>query len=367
MSITRLEIHNLRNLIKIASDINSRFNLIYGQNGSGKTSLLEAIHYLGLGRSFRTHLNSRAINNESDSMAIFGQIANSENIIPIGIERTRNGEGRIRIHGENVNSTAELAKLLPIQFINAEAHRSLLTSPKHRREFLDWGVFHVEHSFFPVWLRSHRALKQRNAALRNKAPLPQIQLWDRELAVTATELNQLRENYINQFTPTFLDILRFLLPEHITNLNYQQGWPRGADLEQVLRDSVERDLQLGYSQFGPQRADLLLTVSKTPVQDILSQGQQKLLAYALRLSQGVLLQKQVNKKCVYLIDDLPAELDQTKQSLVAKILIELNTQVFVTGIERAQLMKLFPAGNSKMFHVEHGTIVEEEAEIVSAV
>lgn len=356
MSIAHLEIHNLRNLIKIEAGTSTGFNLIYGQNGSGKTSFLEAIHYLSLGRSFRTHLNSRAINNESENMSIFGQVTSNESSIPIGIERTRNGEGRIRIHGENVSSAAELAKLLPIQFINAEAHRSLLNSPKLRREFMDWGVFHVEHSFFPIWLRCYRTLKQRNAALRNKEPLQQIRLWDHELTATATELSQLRKNYINQFAPTFLEILRFLLPEYVINLNYQQGWPKDEDLGAVLRDSLERDLQLGYSQFGPQRADLALTINKTPAQDILSQGQQKLLAYALRLSQGALLQKQTNKKCVYLIDDLPAELDQTKQGLVAKILAELATQVFVTGIEPIQLAKLFPTENVKMFHVEHGAL-----------
>lgn len=356
MTIARLEINNLRNLKKIEINLTNSFNLIFGQNGSGKTSILEAIHYLSLGRSFRTHLNERAINNESDVMAVFGQAVQNENIISMGIERTRGGEGRIRINGESVNSTADLAKILPIQFINAEAHRSLLNSPKHRREFLDWGMFHVEHSFFPIWQRSYRALKQRNAALKSRAPQSQIQLWDHELAVTATELGSLRESYVNQFSPVFFEILKLLLPEYLINLNYHQGWPSDSSLDEVFKCCLERDLQLGYSQFGPQRADLLLTIGKTPVQDVLSQGQQKLLGYTLRLAQGILLQKQANKKCVYLIDDLPAELDSEKQSLVAQVLANLNTQVFVTGIEKTSLATLFSLKDAKMFHVEHGTV-----------
>lgn len=356
MSISRLEIINLRNLLHVETQPGAKYNLLFGQNGSGKTSFLEAIHYLGLARSFRTHLQHRLIHHEQQSFSVFGLLQQSGTTIPIGIERQRTGENRIRMNAENVTSMTELAKVLPIQFINADAHRLLLGGPKFRRQFMDWGVFHVEQTFLPLWQRAQQALRQRNAALRHNLSKEQIKLWDKELVDSAHELNRLRAQYIAQFEPLFLNTLKILLENADIAVTYQQGWPQDQGLAEMLEKSLERDRQLGYTQFGPQRADLVLRVNNVPAHDVLSQGQQKLVVYALRLAQGMLMHQQIGKNCIYLIDDLPAELDNERRQRVALILKELNTQVFITGIERESLQTLFPEEQTHLFHVEQGKI-----------
>lgn len=356
MSLTHLEITNFRNLISASLKLDVKFNLIYGNNGSGKSSILEAIHYLGLARSFRTHLNSRIIHHEQETFSLFGQIQHGETLIPIGIQRQRNSEGQIRIAGKNAESIADLAQIFPLQFINSEAHRLLSGGPKYRRQFLDWGLFHVEQPFFALWQRTHRALKQRNAALHGSSR-EQIRVWNKELCAASEELNQLRQAYAEKFAVIFSASLRQLLDNTEISLNYYQGWPKDRNLAELLEENIQRDIELGYSQFGPQRADLGLRVNSVPVQDGLSQGQLKLVVYALRLAQGVLLRNQSDKTCIYLIDDLPAELDNEKQQRVAQILMSLNTQVFITGIEKNDLAELFPKEECKLFHVEQGKIV----------
>jgi DNA replication and repair protein RecF len=356
MSLTYLEIQNFRNLTANVS-LGPSFNILYGKNGSGKTSFLEAIHYLGLARSFRTHLNHRVINHNSDNFSLFAKIQQGEIEIPIGISRSRNnGEGEIRINGKSADSALELAKIFPLQFINSEAHLLLSGGPKYRRQFLDWGLFHVEHSFLSYWQRAYRSLKQRNAALRTRASRDQTRLWDAELTAAGYELNRLREKYIKAFETVFLDTLKILLENVGITLSYYQGWPAGRDLGEVLSESFERDLELGRSQFGPHRADLLLRINNIPAQDTLSQGQQKLVVYAMRLAQGIMLSRQTEKDCIYLIDDLPAELDHEKQRQVAEVLRSLETQVFVTGIENERLETLFLKNETKLFHVEHGFV-----------
>lgn len=355
MSLTRLEISAFRNLVEVVAEPGCRFNLFYGQNGSGKTSLLEAIYYLGLARSFRTHLNNRIINNLHDRFSVFGRVQQETRATPIGIERFRDGVSRIRIAGEDVVSVTELAKIIPLQFMNSEAHRLLVGGPKYRRQFLDWGVFHVEHSFFPLWQRAHRALRQRNAALRTM-PIDQIRLWNQELVVAADALHALRTRYMEQFEAFFSAGLQDLLQSPDVSITYQRGWPRERNLLEVLEESLARDMQLGYTQFGPQRADLTLRVGNTPAHEMLSQGQQKLVVYSLRLAQGLMLQQVTGKKCIYLLDDLPAELDQNKRALVANKLMSLNTQIFITGIEKNDLLPLFPREDIKLFHVEHGEV-----------
>lgn len=357
MSLRQIQITNLRNLASINLELGEKFNLLYGNNGSGKTSFLEAIHYLGLARSFRTHLNSRIISNDCENFSLFGLVDQNGLQVPIGIQRERqkNG-GEVRISGKNAESSIDLADILPLQFMNAEAHRLLLGAPKYRRQFLDWGVFHAEQAFIPIWQRASRALKQRNAALRNGIPQEQLKLWEAELLIAAQELDILRGRYMSEFEPIFLEILDKLLENVSIRLNYYRGWPVTESLEEALARSWPRDRETGFSQFGPQRADMILRSEGVPIQDRLSQGQQKVAVYALRLAQGILLSRQSGKRCIYLIDDLPAELDQDKQRRVAEILMNLDTQVFITGINRADLALLFPLEYSKMFHVEHGVI-----------
>src|SRR5258708_6153382 len=136
MALIHLEINNLRNLTTVKATPHALFNVIWGKNGSGKTSFLEAIHYLGLGRSFRTSHNHRIIHQNAEHFSLMGQVKCQEKIVPIGIERLRKGDNRTRIGGENAESSLDLAKILPIQFINADAHRLLMGGPKFRRQFL---------------------------------------------------------------------------------------------------------------------------------------------------------------------------------------------------------------------------------------
>lgn len=357
MSLRQIQITNLRNLNSIDLELGSKFNLLYGNNGSGKTSFLEAIHYLGLARSFRTHLNSRIINNECDNFSLFGLVEQNGLQVPIGIQREKQkNAGEIRIFGKIAESSVELAEILPLQFMNAEAHRLLLGGPKYRRQFLDWGVFHAEPTFMSAWGRAYRALKQRNAGLRSHILLEELKLWEGELILAAQELDLLRAKYIAEFAPIFQEILCKLLDLVPIVLNYYRGWPIDEELGSALARSWHRDKETGFSQFGPQRADIILRSEGVPIQDRLSQGQQKVAVYALRLAQGILLARQTGKRCIYLIDDLPAELDAYKQKRVAEILMSLDTQVFITGINRVELEPLFPAEHCKLFHVEQGII-----------
>lgn len=356
MTISRLEINHFRNIQHTNIQPNQHINIFYGLNGSGKTSVLEAIYYLGLGRSFRTRQIKRAINNTSENFSLFANIQTTVSgaAIPVGVERHTNGSHVLRISEQNAQSLLDVATILPLQFINSESHRLLTGGPLNRRQYLDWGVFHLEANFYPLWQRLYRALKQRNAAIKAKQNTKQIQLWDNEVITTSQQLDQFRGNYVTQLSTIFSEIIYKLLPAFPISLHYFRGWDGQQDLSSLLHSSLFRDMHLGYTQFGAHKADIFIYLDKLPVQEVLSQGQQKLVAYALRLSQGILLNQQIGKKCIYLIDDLPAELDHEKRALIAKILLAMDSQVFVTGIEAQALEDLQVAQKHKMFHVEHG-------------
>lgn len=356
MPILQLGIKQFRNLTATTLEPQAGMNIFYGQNGSGKTSILEAIYFLGLGRSFRTHLTHRVIQHNAPQFLLFAQLQQGDQVQAVGIEQSRQTDKKIRINGETITSLAPLAQQLPLQLLTTESHRYFHDGPKPRRQFLDQGVFHVEPCFYPVWQRFQKALKQRNASLKNQLAPREIEVWNPEIAELSALFDAYRKKYITELQFILTDLLRVVLPEADLELRYTRGWSQEEDMLAVLTTSLSRDRQLGYTQFGPQRADLQLYMGKTPVFDFLSQGQQKSAAYALHLAQGILLHKRTRQTPTYLIDDLPSELDPEKRNFMSSILKQLQAQVFITSITVSELSDMLSTPEAQTFHVEHGQI-----------
>ncbi len=358
MSIDRLVMNDFRNILAATIEPLPGVNVFFGKNGSGKTSILEAIYFLGLGRSFRTHLAHRIIHHDANHFLLFASLNQSGQVVPVGVERFRSGEKKIRLGGETLTSLALLAKKLPLQLLTPDSHRYFHDGPKLRRQFLDWGVFHVEQLFYLQWQDFNKALKQRNAGLKQQLPLGEMSIWDNEIIKSAALFDHYRKTYIAQLQPLLIDLLQSFLPSTDLHLRYYRGWSHERELAEVLIANLTRDQQLGYTQSGPQRADLQLYAGKVPAADHLSQGQQKLAAYALHLAQGVLMQKLTNQSPIYLIDDLPSELDTEKRRLVADVLAKLQAQVFITGITIPELEDMVCINQARTFHVKHGVLEE---------
>ncbi|WP_110601624.1 DNA replication/repair protein RecF [Salinicola lusitanus] len=338
MPLDRLSFHGLRNLGALEMAPGPHINLITGPNGSGKTSLLEGIHVLGMARSFRTQKLKALIDHDADEVTLFGRLA-GDPPLPVGVRRRRDGtELELRINGERASRITQLAEALPLQLINPDAFRLLEGSPAARREFLDWGVFHAEREFLDSWKRVRRALKHRNALLRHdRIDVQSIHVWERELAHWSERLDGLRASYMTRFLPVFEETLAALLPLPDLTLRYSRGWDRQRALLEVFEAGRDTDRQMGFTQQGPQRADLRIRVGRHPAVEVLSRGQQKLVVSAMKLAQGRLLEQLTGGTCLYLIDDLPAELDGDHRRIFCQWLERLNCQVFITSVDRAAL------------------------------
>jgi DNA replication and repair protein RecF len=358
MSLAALQATNFRNLQELNLDFSPTCNLFYGENGSGKTSLLEAIYYLGSSRSFRSHLISRVIQYNRNKFSLYGEILKNDASISIGIERILNGESKIRIAGENVSSAAELAKLLPLQLITQNNFTFLNGGPKYKRKFIDWGLFHVEPIFFPLWQEANRALKQRNSALKSNLPYNFLAPWDHKLNEVAQPLHHLRKNYIEKLLPIVNELLSSTLDNYAITIDYYAGWDTELVFKDILTVNLQRDYKTGFTNFGPHKSDLHFTINNIPIQDVLSRGQQKLFIFALYLAQGILLKQLTNKQCIYLIDDLPAELDEKKRLAIIQTLRTIDAQIFVTGLAKEYFSSFINIANIKLFHVEHGNIIQ---------
>ncbi|WP_062260711.1 DNA replication/repair protein RecF [Endozoicomonas arenosclerae] len=365
MTIHKLMIKDVRNLASATFSPSPDINILYGLNGSGKTSILESIHLLGLARSFRSARLKPVIRHKHRKCTVFAQVQTSnDRLIPVGVSRDIEDEYfQIRVAGETLKSTSELAKLLPLQIINPDTFKLLEGSPKQRRQFLDWGVFHVKHSeFLPLWKRAQKALKQRNSLLRHgkitgSSLSSQLSVWDAELVRASEAVDQLRQQYFDQLTPIFQDVLSQLTDLADIKISYYRGWDKERSLAEVLQESAVRDLQTGYTQSGPQRADIRVRLEGSNAVDILSRGQLKLVVCALKLAQGYLFSKATNSQCIFLVDDLPSELDAPHRKAMCKILQNMQSQVFITCVETGSLLDCWePEIDLKVFHVKQGSV-----------
>ena len=367
MALLRLDITDFRNLASARiNPLAGGFNCFYGANGSGKTSLIEAIYYLGRGRSFRSSAANHIIAHCADKFSIFAHLqARHEQTVPVGLERQRNGSMRIRIAGEESVSSADLLDMVPSLLINSGSFSLLDAGPVFRRKYLDWGAFYLTNDFLPAWKTYERVLKQRNTVLRENKSKKEVEIWSAELIKSAASLDMLRRHFVTQLLPFLQSTLADLIDIPGLKLSYYPGWDEGLEYSDVLSRSIDKDWYAGYTQTGPHRADFKLSVNHLPVKDILSRGQQKLFICAMIVAQGAMLNECVNRKPIYLIDDLPSELDNHSRSRLMRLLAMQNAQVFVTAVEYEALASCQVP--MKMFHVEHGCVRENNQNIGSNV
>ncbi len=357
MAIEYLMLQGMRNFASLSLTPSPNVNLIHGANGSGKTSLLESIHYLAYCKSFRTHKQKFLIQHGQPSLTAFCKLNGKQ----LGIERSVKGERRIKLNGEWIQSAAQLASILPVQLLDPTMFKLLEGSPQYRREYLDWGVFHVEHDFISIWRQFKTAHKTRNALLKQGGcGESEREIWHQSLAGFANQITTMRKSYLTKLKPVFDDYMERLNPELAVTMSFYQGWGKDRDYLEILNGSWFSDLKQGFTQLGPQRADLRLKANGMAAVEVLSRGQQKMVVCALKLAQAKLYQVATSSPCIFLVDDLAAELDITHRKALCTLLEELECQVFVTAVEAAQIADCWSvSSNVKKFHVEHGRLTEE--------
>jgi DNA replication and repair protein RecF len=355
--IEKLSVTAVRNIDGLDIEPIPTVNILHGENGSGKTSILESIHLLASGRSFRTSKIEPLISSDKDEAVVFARLIDGKEI---GLSKSRRQKHNLKFRSEKQSSWENVARELPCQILDSNSFLLLEGGPKARRQFLDWGVFHVEHSFVESWRRTKKSLANRNLLLKQRSPdLGQIAAWDFELCLAANKVHRARAEYFHVFLPLFLELYRKMngVDVEALKINYESGWDVDKELKDILLENRDIDIRYGATQSGPHRADLSFKIGRNRAVDILSRGQQKILVSTMKIAQGLLLSQALDRKCIFLVDDLPSELDQNNRTAILSQLLSMGGQVFVTCVEIAGILDSLP-GQPKLatFHVERGTI-----------
>lgn len=361
--LSRVQISGLRNLLSVSIEPAASINLLYGANGSGKTSFLEALSLLGRGRSFRTHKTRSLICHQQTNLTTFGEIEGLGSKCSVGLQKSRTGNTLIRVNGEAAPSAALLAQQLPLQILNADSFQLIEGSPLQRRRFLDWMVFHVKPTFIEPWRRLQRVIKQRNSLLRrDKITRADLAPWDKELVDLSMSIHHMRLDVFEEFLVTSSELVKDFTEQLASvDLHYLAGWDTEEPLTKLIMEGFDKDARDGYTHLGPHRADLKFSLAGKPAAEVLSRGQEKSLIAALHIAQAKLYKEKTENPCVFLVDDLMAELDDKNASQVVEWLNRLEGQVFVTGVSEEPLLALWAKDQGqgveiKLFHVKQGEI-----------
>jgi DNA replication and repair protein RecF len=354
MHLSQLQITDFRNLKTVELEPVAGINLITGKNASGKTSLLETIYYLSHVRSFRSLQVADLINRDASYLQLVAKIRNDQGEMPLGIRRSKT-RMQIRCNQQPVKRVADLAAQFPVLAIHPDSYRLITGSPEERRQYLDWGVFHVEQGFFDIWQRYRKALSQRNAALRQKQAEKFCVLWDREIEQSANQIDSFRQAYFNKLDLYFKQLVARFFPAQDLMIEYRRGWNRDKSLSELMEQHFAKDCKQGFTYYGPHRADLVIRVQGQSAQTGISRGQQKLLVALLRLAQAQQFTAMKKQSCILLYDDLAAELDEKNRGLILAELASMQVQLFVTAIEAGQV-DIAAWELKKMFHVEQGQL-----------
>jgi DNA replication and repair protein RecF len=352
--LTELRIDCLRVIEHATLELSPQWTAFIGSNGAGKTSILEAVFMLSHGRTFRSGSRDTVSQLGSAGFSVFGRIGAADGVIRrLGLARV-SGKLEARVDGESVGLGA-LVRASAVVCFEPGSHELINGGSEERRRYLDWGVFHVEHDFLQCWRRYQRALRQRNALLRETDDPNQFEPWEMEMADAGERLSAMRRQYIARLQPVLQETLsEFLVELGTPVLSFDAGWKETVSLADALREGRSRDRERGHTGRGPHRADWSIGFERAPRREHLSRGQEKLCALALILAQARLYAEQCGEWPILCLDDLASELDHAHQAQVIAVARASGAQVLVTGTELPGGLADDPAVS--MFHVEQGRL-----------
>lgn len=334
--IDQLKACSIRNLGDFSIEPGPKLNVLFGPNASGKTSILESIYLLSRIKSFRTKRINDVISRGDEKLNVFARGKYKGENFSVGVEKGR-GITRIKFNGEIIQTASEQARRLPVYILTPDHHILFTGTPKDRRHWLDWSLFHVEQDYLLVWKSYHRALRHRNALLKSERTINSSEMtgWEKLMSEEAVKIDFMRMGYISDLNNLLNEKHAPLVLSGRVKIDYLNESYIEQGLDKLLARSRTEDVKRGYTNQGPHRADIVFNYEDFNVAKHLSRGQTKLFGAALVSSQVEKL-KISGTNAIVLVDDLDAELDEESSRNMLNLLLANNTQTFVSSLKKPE-------------------------------
>ena len=366
MYIKNLVLKNFRNYNFAEIDFHKNLNIFVGDNGQGKTNILESIFLSAFGQSFRTRKDKDLINFESDGSYVKAEIEKENFDVEIEIKIKDDLKKEIKVNGNNLIKRSDLFGNFNVVVFSPEDLKLIKDGPSERRKFIDREISNLKKSYCNNLLEYHRILNQRNSLLKSsrnkKSLMDTIEIWDQKLSKIGSKIIIDKNTFIKKlnyesnklhlnFTENKENInIKYLSNLKINEFEYDKIY---KEFINRLQKNLKSDIEKGFTSVGPHRDDIEITINGREAKIFGSQGQQRTVALSIKLSQINIIYEEIGEYPVLLLDDVMSELDMKRQNDLIKSLI--NIQTIITLTDTGSIMKNY-LRNSKIFSVEKGNI-----------
>lgn len=348
MFLKNLHLVNFKNYEDQSFEFAPGVNVISGNNGVGKTNLLDAIHYMSFCKSFLNPIDSQNIRHETPFFVIEAAIerGDKEEIIYCGLKR--NQKKQFKRNKKEYEKLADHIGLFPLVVVSPFDAELVLAGGEERRRFLDALISQFNHTYLLELMQYNRILQQRNALLKQffdqkKFDIDTLSIYDEQLAVAGTSIYAVRKNFIEEFIPLFQKNYAFIAENNeLPSLRYESHLNESVSMLELLQQSHEKDRYRMHTSKGIHRDDLAFLLNDFPIKKFGSQGQQKTYLTALKMAEYEYLKEKTKQLPFLILDDIFDKLDDQRVSkLLQRVSSEDVGQVFITDTDKLKIQDIF--------------------------
>ena len=368
MILKRISILNYKNLEQVELDFSKKLNCFFGQNGMGKTNLLDAIYFLSFCKSAGNPIDSQNIRHEQDFFVIQGFYEDEDgNAEEIYCGMKRRSKKHFKRNKKEYTRFSDHIGFLPLVMVSPADAELISGGSDERRRFMDVVISQYDKEYLNALIRYNKALQQRNTLLKSDLPVEEelFLIWEEMMAQAGEIVFQKRESFIKEFIPIFQSFYSFISQDkEKVGLSYDSH-ARENSLLEVLKQSRERDKIMGFSLRGIHKDELNMYLGEFPIKKEGSQGQNKTYLIALKLAQFDFLKRTGQTVPLLLLDDIFDKLDASRVEQIIKLVAGDNFgQIFITDTNREHLDRmLYKVGSDyKIFCVDKGAVCESKSE-----
>lgn len=365
MLLKKLSILNYKNLAEAELELSNKLNCFIGQNGMGKTNLLDAVYFLSMCKSSTTSQDQMVVQHNAEFMVLQGDYEREDGTpeeIYCGLKRGL--KKQFRRSKKPYKRIAEHIGLIPVVMVSPNDQMLILGGSEERRRFMDMIISQCDLPYLESLMRYNKALQQRNTLLKQEEePDPDLlALWEEAMAQEGELIYLKRKSYVEAFTPCFQEFYENISQgNEQVKLEYVSHGSRGPLLQTIQRDRA-KDRAVGYSLHGVHKDDLEMTLDGYPMKREGSQGQNKTYLIALKLAQFDFLHRMGNQTApILLLDDIFDKLDASRvEQIVNLVTSDRFGQTFITDTNRDHLDSILQHSQQdyKLFEVKKGIINE---------
>lgn len=366
MHLKRLTLTNFKNYGQADLEFSPRINCIVGNNGVGKTNILDAIHYLSLTKSFFNNIDSISIHHGEDFFIISGTFIRDKEEDTIYCAFQKQKPKVFKMNGKDYQKLSDHVGRFPVVMISPADSALVSEGSEERRKFLNKIISQYDGEYLDSVLKYNKALQQRNRLLKNFSSTDSFEkdtlaIWDSQLVKYGTYVYREREALVNDLITVFRERYSMISSEkERVKLSYRSHLSQG-DFNEILVNSVDRDRFLEYTSVGVHKDDLIFEMDEYSVKSLGSQGQQKTYLVALKLAKFDYIKNKSGFKPILLLDDIFDKFDSERVEQIIKLVGNHNFgQIFITDTHQERLYEILNSHKMdyKLFRINNNAVEE---------